>query len=63
MAQTRVVSADGRGRGRSSLPPVEVGQSQIPADDPPTAEEVHEIIAESVVPETGNGMAERHTPQ
>ena len=60
MVQTRALPAAGRGRGR---PPLGRGRGRIPAADPRAAEEIHDDVAESVVPETENGAAERQGSQ
>ena len=60
MVQTRALPAARRGRGRPSLGR---GRGRIPAADPRAAEGMHEEVAESVVPDTGNGAAERQGPQ
>ena len=60
MVQTRALPAAGRGRGR---PPLGRGRGQVPAVDPRVGEEVHAEVAESVVPEMGNGITGRQGPQ
>ena len=60
MVHTRALPAAGRDRGR---PPLGRGRGQVPAVDPRAVEEVHEDVAESVVPATGNGAAVRQGPQ
>ena len=59
MVQTRALPAARRGRGR---PPLGRGRGRTPADGS-HAGEIHEEVAESVIPETRNGAARRHGPQ
>ena len=59
MFQTRTPAA-GQGRGRPSLGR---GRGRIPAADVPVTVELQETVAESAASGTGNGIAERHTPQ
>ena len=56
MVQTRALPAAGRGRGR---PPLGRGRGRVPAVGPRAAEETHEEVAESIVPEAGNRAADR----